>query len=99
MTAIVVYGSLINQEQLVRASKQFCDASPILVKGFRRAFNQEPSWREGCDQSRAVLNVTPSSHDCFNGILVHCDAGIFRSLDERETGYSRIHWSDRRLAP
>ncbi|HSK18572.1 MAG TPA: hypothetical protein VK912_05490 [Longimicrobiales bacterium] len=62
----------------------------VRVCGFRRSFSQEPAWRTGTGAERGVLTVQPSPGDWFNGILVSgVDAGVIRSLDHRERGYSR----------
>ena len=90
MPAIVAYGSLINQEQLCARSYSLARAHPVVVNGYRRVFNQEPSWRKGAHEHRAVLNLMHSDQDCFNGLLVALrDDSDFLALDERERGYSR----------
>lgn len=91
MAAIIVYGSLLNREQLHQKPHLFASAYPVSVKGYRRVFNQEPSWREGDDKYRAVLNVMKSDQAVFNGLLVRLqDGSNFHQLDERERGYHRI---------
>ncbi len=91
MIAVVTYGSLINQEQLRAKPHLLAEACPVVVKGYRRVFNQEPSWRKGCDKHRAVLNVIRSNDDCFNGLLVNVrNNNSLRELDERERGYDRV---------
>lgn len=100
MAAIIVYGSLINPEQLHQKPHLFARAYPIFVKGYRRVFNQEPSWRKGDDKHRAVLNVMKSDQDGFNGLLVRLqDGSDFHQLDERERGYNRIAITQAQLAP
>lgn len=96
MNAIIVYGSLINKGQLAKQSLQLGEPLPVSVHGYKRIFNQEPSWRKGHDQRRAVLNVMPSDQHCFNGLLVGVrDESHFQYLDERERGYNRVNleWS------
>ncbi|MEO0771033.1 MAG: gamma-glutamylcyclotransferase family protein [Cyanobacteria bacterium J06649_4] len=94
MTAIIVYGSLLNQAQLCRATRLSSSAIPVFVKGYRRLFNQEPSWRKGDNKHRAVLNIIRSEKDDFNGLLVRVRADSdFHQLDERERGYDRIEVS------
>ncbi len=96
MNAIIVYGSLINKDQLAKESLQLGEAWPVSVHGYKRIFNQEPSWRKGHDQRRAVLNVVPSDQHYFNGLLVWVrDESNFQDLDERERGYNRVglEWS------
>ncbi len=90
MVAIVAYGSLINQERH-QGSHLFTAACPVLVKGYRRVFSQEPSWRQGDRTYRAVLNVVKSDEDYFNGLLVGLrDNSSFDEIDEREQGYDRV---------
>ncbi|MBE9063836.1 gamma-glutamylcyclotransferase family protein [cf. Phormidesmis sp. LEGE 11477] len=91
MTTIIVYGSLINLEQRQKQPNLSAEACPVLVKGYKRVFNQEPSWRKGSGEHRAVLNVVRSEHDCLNSLLVklHEKSDLGR-LDERERGYDRI---------
>ncbi len=89
MATIVVYGSLINQNQLQKMTI-LAEACPVLVKGYKRVFNQEPSWRKGYGEHRAVLSAMLSAEDCFNGLLVGIqDDRDFHMLDERESGYDR----------
>ncbi len=91
MDAVVTYGSLINQEQLCAKSHLLAEACPVVVKGYRRVFNQEPSWREGHHKHRAVLNVIQSDGDYFNGLLVNLqNSDNFYELDKRERGYDRV---------
>lgn len=100
MTAIIVYGSLINPEQLHQKPHLFARAYPVFVKGYRRVFTQEPSWRGGDDKHRAVLNVIKADKDGFNGLLVRLqDGSDFHQLDERERGYNRIAITQAQLAP
>lgn len=90
MAAVIVYGSLINPKQLQPQSVLFSEIQPVLVKGYKRTFNQEPSWRKSDSEHRAVLNVIRSDQDCFNGLLVKLqDSDNLSRLDERERGYHR----------
>ena len=99
MSAIVVYGSLINKDQLAKESSHCGEASPVLVHGYQRVFNQEPSWREGHEKRRAVLNVIPSKKHVFNGVLLPLrDSKVFHDLDERERGYDRVRLECSQLA-
>ena len=100
MAAIIVYGSLLHQEQLHQKPHLFAQAYPVFVKGYRRVFNQEPSWRKGDDKHRAVLNVMEFDQGGFNGLLVRLQEGSdFQQLDERERGYNRIAITQAQLAP
>jgi len=100
MTAIIAYGSLINPEQRRQGLHLFADACPVLVKGYRRVFSQEPSWREGDRTHRAVLNVIKSDEDWFNGVLVALHSGShFEDIDQREIGYNRVLVASSQIAP
>lgn len=91
MTTIIVYGSLIHPKQLQQHPYLFAEAYPVLVKGYKRIFNQEPSWRKGDGEHRAVLNLVRSDQACFNGLLVKLREGEnLSSLNERERGYRLI---------
>lgn len=95
MVAIVAYGSLIDPALIdpVQCARSYplARAYPVVVSGYRRTFNQEPSWRKGDNQHRAVLNVMHSDGECFNGVLIELPKGTdFCQLDKRERGYNRI---------
>ncbi|MEM6450648.1 MAG: gamma-glutamylcyclotransferase family protein [Cyanobacteria bacterium P01_D01_bin.105] len=91
MSSLIVYGSLINKAQLYQKLNLQSEACPVFIQGYRRIFNQEPSWRQGFNQHRAVLNIVKSATDYFNGLLVDIqDDSAFEHLDKREKGYERI---------
>lgn len=87
---VVAYGSLMHPDELARHCAGM-GSVPVRVRGYRRSFSQEPSWRRGAGMERGVLTVRRSSRDWFNAILV-CgpDARALASLDHRERGYTRI---------
>ena len=96
MSALVVYGSLMAKAQ-IRALGQPLEAThAVQVQGFRREFSQEPAWRVGIGQQRAVLNVVPTETvpaigDGFNGILLRALTDkMLSDLDYRERGYHRV---------
>lgn len=91
MPAFVAYGSLMDPDELAQHCRGAdVDLLRVRVRGFRRSFSQEPSWRTGAGAERGVLTVQPSRGDWFNGILVSdAAADVLRSLDYRERGYSR----------
>lgn len=67
------------------------ESKPVRVRGFRRSFSQEPSWRAGDGIERGVLTVRRSERDWFNGILIRgSDVPALRSIDRRERGYTRV---------
>lgn len=89
-TAIIAYGSLINPMELAKRQHLYSSAIPVRVKGYKRSFNQEPSWRKGVDEERAVLRVDPSEEHTFNGLLLPLEnEADLSQLDEREQGYTR----------
>ena len=92
MTSILVYGSLMCTREIsalgVDMSSEVC---PVKVRGFRREFSQEPSWRKEEGIERAVLNVSESTSGEFNGVLLrNISQKMLEQLDHRERGYSRI---------
>ena len=90
MSSLIVYGSLINNNEI--SKHQFNDVSliPIKVRGYKRAFNQEPSWRQGKGKHIAVLNVMKVPNYWFNAILIgKIQDCLFTELDIRERGYNR----------
>jgi hypothetical protein len=91
MDALIVYGSLINESELVKGGFSVDSTSPVIVQGFKRIFRQEPSWRADQGEERAVLNAVRSQQHWLNGLLIWgLDDGFFIDLDEREKGYERI---------
>jgi hypothetical protein len=92
MDALIVYGSLINESELVQGGFCVDRTCPIIVQGFKRIFRQEPSWRRSdLGKERAVLNVVSSQPHWLNGLLIWgLDDDCFTDLDEREKGYQRI---------
>lgn len=90
MTALLAYGSLMHPVELARHCT-WTRCVPVRVQGFRRSFSQEPSWRAGDGLERGVLTVRRSASDWFNAILVcGSNADAFRSIDQRERGYTRV---------
>ena len=89
MIGLLAYGSLMHPAELAQHCTQ-TRSVPVRVRGFRRSFSQEPSWRAGAGLERGVLTVHESPRDWFNGILVcGSDADALRSIDRRERGYVR----------
>ena len=72
----------------VDVAREIC---PVMVRGFRREFSQEPSWRKVEGRDRAVLNVNQCTSGVFNGVLLrNISERSLEQLDHRERGYSRI---------
>ncbi len=95
MEALIVYGSLINKSELEKGGFPLDSTRPVVVRGFKRVFCQEPSWRPDQGEQRAVLNVISSKQHWFNALLISSlDDAFLADLDKREKGYNRI-----RVAP
>lgn len=89
---LVVYGSLINKNELLRESISTNDVEKVKVLDFQRLFNQEPSYRLLDSQNRAVLNVKKASGFWFNAIIIkNLSHEYFEILDKREKGYTRTY--------
>lgn len=95
MNALIVYGSLINESELIQYGFPLDGTYPVIVQGFKRVFSQEPSWRADQGENRAVLNVISSEHHWLNALLISgLNDSFLVDVDEREKGYDRI-----RVAP
>ncbi len=91
MDALIVYGSLINKSELIRGEFPLDSTRPMVVRGFKRVFCQEPSWRPDQGEQRAVLKVVSSEHHWLNALLISgLDDRFLADVDEREKGYNRI---------
>jgi cation transport regulator ChaC len=90
MIGLLAYGSLMHPDELAGHLDRGDPIVPVRVRGFKRSFCQEPSWRTGEADERGVLTVRPSAVDWFNAVLV-CgwEAEAFEVLDHRERGYIR----------
>lgn len=90
MAGLLVYGSLMHPDELAPHVARDRRVVPVRAQGFRRSFEQEPSWRKGEVGKRGVLTVRPSPGHWINGVVVQgYDARDLRSLDQRERGYTR----------
>ena len=91
MDALIVYGSLINKSELEKGGFPLDSTRPVVVRGFKRMFCQEPSWRPDRGEQRAVLNVVSSEHHWLNALLISgLNNDFLANLDKREKGYNRI---------
>ena len=91
MYKLIVYGSLINEDELQNQGLWGHNVEPVKVFGFKRVFNQEPSYRMINSNNRAVLSIQPDNTAWFNAILIKdIDEAFFQALDMRESGYERI---------
>lgn len=87
---LIVYGSLINKEELLKEGIPLDNVETVKVFGYRRVFNQEPSYRFVDSINRAVLNVIEDKDYFFNAIIIKgLTDEYFKVLDKREKGYNR----------
>ncbi len=88
---LVVYGSLLHSNELKKHNIQRDMVQMLRVEGYKRIFNQLPSWRKVDGMEKAVLNIEEDSDFWFNAIVIK-DLSIdyMRDLDKREIGYERI---------
>jgi hypothetical protein len=92
MYNLVVYGSLLNPKELEKHNIDIDKIEFVKVKGFKRIFNQEPSWRKVDSQYRAVMNIEPDENSWFNAILIKgLNEDDIKELDYRERGYDRTN--------
>lgn len=91
MYKLIVYGSLINEEELQNQGLWGHNVEPVKVFGYKRVFNQEPSYRMVDSNDRAVLSIQAEPSAWFNGVMIKdIDEAFFEALDMREIGYERI---------
>ncbi len=90
MHKLVVYGSLMNENELQDQGLWGHNIEPIKVFGYKRVCNQEPSYRLVDSNARAVLSVQKKDDAWFNAILIKdLDEAFLQALDMREIGYER----------
>ncbi|CAN2043485.1 Gamma-glutamylcyclotransferase [Candidatus Magnetomoraceae bacterium gMMP-13] len=91
MNGLLVYGSLINNNEIKSKHFDLYNRLPVFVHGFKREFSQEPSWRRSSGRDRAVLTVIPDKDYHINAILFQdVPLKVFPLIDERERGYNRV---------
>lgn len=92
MKNLIVYGSLINKEELRKENISIDNIEIVKIYGFRRIFNQEPSYRLVNSINRAVLNIEEEKESWFNAIVIkNLSLDYLNNLDIREKGYTRIN--------
>lgn len=100
MNSLIAYGSLMSRPELHRQGLSAMKASPVIVKGYRRSFSQEPAWRRGVGNQRGVLTVVPDERVSMNAILLSgLSATAWVGLDERERGYERVVVAGSQIVP
>ncbi len=88
---LIVYGSLLNPKELEKHSINMDRVEFVKIKGYRRVFNQEPSWRKIDSNYRAVMNVEKEKDSWFNGLVIKgLTKEYIDDLDQRERGYDRV---------
>lgn len=86
-TGVIGYGSLTNRREIERTVGGGFDATPVVVDGWTRTFDQETVWRPTEGRQRAVLTVTPSD-DWINAVLISgLDGDDLENFEAREAGY------------
>lgn len=91
MDALIEYGSLINKSELRKGGFPLDSTRPVVIRGSKRVFCQEPSWRPDRGEQRAVLNIIGSEQHWLNALLISgLNDRFLADVDEREKGYNRI---------
>ncbi len=87
---LILFGSLLHPKELAKHDITTDMIKYVKVNGYKRLFNQEPSWRKVDSDSRAVMNVQADQSAWFNAIAVlDLPKEHFARLDDRERGYDR----------
>lgn len=95
---LIVYGSLIDKNELINENINIEDIDLVKVYGYKRVFNQEPSNRMVQSINRAVLNVLEESSGWINGIVLkNVSNDLFDILDKREKGYERYNIYEKKV--
>lgn len=91
----IVYGSLLHVDELKKQNIDSKNIEFVKVKGFKRIFNQIPSWRNIDGNHKAVLNIEVDADSWFNAIAIkNLNEEYVRDLDYRERGYDRVALKD-----
>lgn len=89
--AILVYGSLINKDELIGEGVDISSCTPVVLKGFRREFSQKSQRPIYLGSNKAVLTVIEDKNSFCNAILVpNIKEKDLEVLDHREAGYNRV---------
>ena len=91
----IVYGSLLHVDELIKQNIDSSKIEFVKVQGFKRVFNQEPSWRKVDGIKKAVMNIEEDEKSWFNAIVIKdLDEEYIKDLDHRERGYDRTTLKD-----
>ncbi len=95
MYNLIVYGSLLHVDELKKQNIDLSKVDLVKVKGFKRVFNQLPSWRKVDGNKKAVMNIETDKNSWFNAIVIKdLDEKYIQDLDHRERGYNRVALGD-----
>jgi hypothetical protein len=89
---LVIYGSLLHPDELKKHHIDIKKIKTVKVKGYKRVFNQLPSWRKSKGIKKAVMNIIEDENSWFNALVI-MDLGedYIQDLDIREIGYDRVN--------
>ena len=91
----IVYGSLLHVDELKKQNIALSKVDLVKVKGFKRIFNQLPSWRKVDGNKKAVMNIEKDENSWFNALVIKdLDEKYIQDLDHRERGYNRTALED-----
>jgi len=91
----IVYGSLLHVDELKKQNIDPSRVDLVKVKGFKRVFNQLPSWRKVDGNKKAVMNIEVDENSWFNALVIKdLDEEYIQDLDHRERGYDRVSLED-----
>jgi hypothetical protein len=89
------YGSLLHVDELKKQNIDPSRVDLVKVKGFKRVFNQLPSWRKVDGIKKAVMNIEKDENSWFNALVIKdIDEAYLQDLDHRERGYNRTALED-----
>ncbi len=91
----IVYGSLLHVDELKKQNIALSKVDLVKVKGFKRIFNQLPSWRKVDGNKKAVMNIEKDENSWFNALVIKdLDEKYIQNLDHRERDYNRTALED-----
>jgi len=91
----IVYGSLLHVDELKKQNIDPSRVDLVKVQGFKRVFNQLPSWRKVDGIKKAVMNIEKDKNSWFNALVIKdIDEAYLQDLDHRERGYNRTALKD-----
>lgn len=89
--AILVYGSLINKDELIGEGVDISSCTPVVLEGYKREFSQKSQRPIYLGSNKAVLTVIKDKNSFCNAILVpNIKEKDLEVLDYREAGYNRV---------